>query len=48
MKHIKEEKYGGAMTWAIDMDDFKGTCGGKKNPLIDVLHTAMKDHTITV
>lgn len=33
------------MTWAIDMDDFHGTCG-PKNPLITVMANGMKGHIV--
>ena len=44
MEHIKNKGYGGAMTWAVDMDDFNSICGSK-NPLIRVLRDAMVTYT---
>ncbi|CAG2118127.1 unnamed protein product [Medioppia subpectinata] len=37
LSYLKSKGLGGAIIWSIDTDDFHGTCGGLKHPLIKTI-----------
>ncbi|CAL1266029.1 unnamed protein product [Larinioides sclopetarius] len=43
MDYIREQGFGGAMIWAIDMDDFNGVCG-RKNALLEVMNEKLRGY----
>jgi chitinase len=45
MEYIKQEGFGGGMTWAIDMDDFRSVCG-KENALLKVMNQHLSGHEV--
>uniref|UniRef100_T1KQ57 chitinase n=1 Tax=Tetranychus urticae TaxID=32264 RepID=T1KQ57_TETUR len=47
MKFIKDEGYGGAMTWSLDLDDVNGVCG-KKDGLLQVINENIKGYKVNV
>ena len=41
MEYVKNKKLGGAMIWAIDLDDYLGACG-QKWPLLSTMNHQLK------
>ena len=48
MDWIKAKGYAGAMTWAIDMDDFHNLCGRGSHSMMQVIYDGMKDYIVPV
>ncbi|KAF7989656.1 hypothetical protein HCN44_008330 [Aphidius gifuensis] len=46
MNWLKEEGFGGVMIWSVDMDDFKGSCGAGKYPLIKAIKNELLDYSV--
>ncbi|MDK2413340.1 glycosyl hydrolase family 18 protein, partial [Aphanizomenon sp. 202] len=48
MDYIRDMGFLGAMTWAIDQDDYKEWCGQGKNPMMQTIYDGMKDYYVPV
>lgn len=46
MAWLKEEGFGGIMIWSVDMDDFRGSCGAGKYPLIKAMKKELLDYSV--
>lgn len=46
MAWLKEEGFGGIMVWSIDMDDFRGSCGSEKYPLMQAMKQELDGYSV--
>ncbi|XP_075230689.1 chitinase 7 [Lycorma delicatula] len=46
MAWLKEEGFGGIMVWSVDMDDFRGSCGTGKFPLMNAMRQELDGYTV--
>ncbi|GLG95341.1 Probable chitinase 10 [Gryllus bimaculatus] len=46
MEWLREAGYGGVMIWSVDMDDFTGSCGAGRFPLLRALRQELKDYAV--
>lgn len=46
MEWLKTEQYGGVMVWSMDLDDFRGSCGGGKFPLIKSMKSELDGYRV--
>ncbi|RZB40987.1 chitinase, partial [Asbolus verrucosus] len=46
MAWLKEEGFGGIMIWSVDMDDFRGSCGSGKYPLINAMRQEIEGYKV--
>lgn len=47
MSWLRENQYGGAMMWALDLDDYRGACGAR-DPLFNTLVEGLRGYTVRV
>ncbi|KAK3089326.1 hypothetical protein FSP39_002736 [Pinctada imbricata] len=45
---VKQGGYGGAMVWALDLDDFSGSCGQGKYPLLKAINDELQSSSVPV
>lgn len=43
---MKEKKLAGVLVWATDLDDFRGTCGPSRYPLMQAIHQALDGYRV--
>nr|AFF59213.1 chitinase [Charybdis japonica] len=46
MDYVKDMSLLGAMTWAVDQDDYLGWCNRGKNPMMTTIYEGLKDYIV--
>ncbi len=45
-EYVKANGYGGAMIWALDLDDFKNVCGCEEYPLLRTINRVLRGYPV--
>ncbi|KAA0201537.1 hypothetical protein HAZT_HAZT005430 [Hyalella azteca] len=45
-RYVKDMGLGGAMIWALDLDDFRNRCGCEEHPLLRTINRELRDYPI--
>ncbi|KAF2365514.1 Glycoside hydrolase family 18 catalytic domain [Trinorchestia longiramus] len=45
-QYVKDMGLGGAMIWALDLDDFRNRCGCEEHPLLRTINRELRDYPI--
>ena len=45
-EYIMDNGFGGAMVWALDLDDFKNRCGCEPHPLLRTINRVLRGYSI--
>lgn len=43
---VRSMGLGGAMVWALDLDDFRNTCGCERHPLLRTVNRVLRDYPV--
>ena len=43
---VRSMKLGGAMVWALDLDDFKNRCGCEHHPLLRTINRVLREYPV--